>query len=340
MDTPEVTPQSLAPLDTFLGLPCDAFVSRSVATYLSQRRVTHMRELAALGPDELRGVPGIGPTVIPELDALFRARTGRSWRDVCDLIRSHRGEAPAVRRTDPSSWDDFRDAFPSELHGFPVERIDLPARVRNRCEDWRIATVGDLLACSEYELIRRNQLGRVTMRETRTVLAALCTILDGIRVEDLTARFATSDAIATEIALRAAERVGNWLALLRARLDEMSSAERIVILQRSGLGGDRATLEHVASLLGVSRERVRQLETLALAAVGRHWGMLALRERLCLAMRGGARTLSDLASEPFFAGTDERATAFGYVVEHLFGDVARVVHVGGRIVIAPTTPRD
>jgi RNA polymerase primary sigma factor len=50
------------------------------------------------------------------------------------------------------------------------------------------------------------------------------------------------------------------LAMLRHALDGLNSKERIVIVGRFGLAGDPMTLERIAVLLGISRERVRQIE--------------------------------------------------------------------------------
>jgi RNA polymerase primary sigma factor len=53
-------------------------------------------------------------------------------------------------------------------------------------------------------------------------------------------------------------------------LDELSDREKKIISQRFGFGGtERKTLEQVGSNLGVSRERIRQLETVALTKLRR-----------------------------------------------------------------------
>jgi RNA polymerase primary sigma factor len=48
-------------------------------------------------------------------------------------------------------------------------------------------------------------------------------------------------------------------------LDELDAREKKIISQRFGFGGgERKTLEHIGNKLGVSRERIRQLENIAL----------------------------------------------------------------------------
>lgn len=53
---------------------------------------------------------------------------------------------------------------------------------------------------------------------------------------------------------------------LESAVDGLPERERLIVRQRFGIGGDVSqTLEELSSVLGVSRERVRQLETRALA---------------------------------------------------------------------------
>ena len=63
--------------------------------------------------------------------------------------------------------------------------------------------------------------------------------------------------------------------LTRRALDELPDRERLILLKRFGvMGNDEMTLEEIGKILGLSRERVRQLEKEA---------KIKLRERLgCL----------------------------------------------------------
>jgi RNA polymerase sigma factor (sigma-70 family) len=60
--------------------------------------------------------------------------------------------------------------------------------------------------------------------------------------------------------------------ITRRALDELPDRERLILLKRFGvLGNDEMTLEEIGKILGLSRERVRQLEKEA---------KMKLRERL------------------------------------------------------------
>jgi RNA polymerase primary sigma factor len=66
---------------------------------------------------------------------------------------------------------------------------------------------------------------------------------------------------------------------VRARLDELPSREREVLLLRYGLGSEEAmTLAEVGARLGITRERARQLEMQALDRL-RHPESAAQRKR-------------------------------------------------------------
>ena len=53
-------------------------------------------------------------------------------------------------------------------------------------------------------------------------------------------------------------------------LDELDAREKKIISQRFGIGsGERKTLQHIGNKLGVSRERIRQLENIALSKLRR-----------------------------------------------------------------------
>ena len=65
-------------------------------------------------------------------------------------------------------------------------------------------------------------------------------------------------------------------------LDELlPERERLVISMRYGLnGGDAHTLEEVGSLLGVTRERVRQIESKAMNRLAKSAKTKGLRDAL------------------------------------------------------------
>ena len=53
--------------------------------------------------------------------------------------------------------------------------------------------------------------------------------------------------------------------LVRDALAQLDEREAIILRRRCGLDGDPETLEEIGQRLGITRERVRQIEKIALA---------------------------------------------------------------------------
>ena len=59
--------------------------------------------------------------------------------------------------------------------------------------------------------------------------------------------------------------------MLRDHIDELDPRERDIIMQRYGMNGEKPkTLEEVAKYLGRTRERVRQIQAVALSKLRRY----------------------------------------------------------------------
>ena len=66
-------------------------------------------------------------------------------------------------------------------------------------------------------------------------------------------------------------------------VDSLDPREAEIIRLRFGLDGEPRSLEAIGQELGLTRERIRQLETQALAALGDSLGALAPEGELALA---------------------------------------------------------
>jgi RNA polymerase primary sigma factor len=128
------------------------------------------------------------------------------------------------------------------------------------------------------EIAERLGVEPARIRETRRVARATLS-LETPMGED--GELARGDLIGDEQATAAAQEAveaGDLAERLESALDELLPRERHVLRQRFGLAGGRErTLGEVAEEMGVSRERVRQIETEALAKL-RH--MRHLRHEL------------------------------------------------------------
>jgi hypothetical protein len=116
-------------------------------------------------------------------------------------------------------------------------------------------------------------------------------------------------------------------ALLRFELKRLPPSDRLIVTRRAGLNGASATLADIGDMLGVSRERVRQLEARALRGLAARWWVAPLRAALEQQLHQGVRPVSELAQAPFFAPLEDQHEEFDYFLDRLYGDDLSIVHV-------------
>jgi hypothetical protein len=131
----------------------------------------------------------------------------------------------------------------------PVGVLGLSARARNIANARGFVTALDIAKANREELAHSKNCGRTTIREFRlAVVKALedrgpAIIVDAGRVEDLKEQ-------------------------ILGMLSKLDPRSQLVLQKRFGLwDGDRRTLEDVAGTLGLTRERIRQIETKAITAL-------------------------------------------------------------------------
>ena len=135
------------------------------------------------------------------------------------------------------------------------------------------------------------------------------------------------------------ESEGPWLRLLRESIRQLPPVERMVITRRAGLHGDRATLQELGEMLGVSRERARQIEVKVVDRLAQRWWAEPLRARLLAACAHGPVELERLTDDELWADADTHSELLDYVCERVLDCPLRVVEVAGRTVLAAIARR-
>src|SRR5690606_15582481 len=148
----------------------------------------------------------------------------------------------------------------------PPLRLPLPTRMLAYCEEHSITTLHDLLKIPAAALIAAPNLGRISVSKSRQAILEF--------VESAAERHALFET--------------GLLASLKSQLQELESIPRMVLTRRSGLGSQPETLESIASTLGVTRERIRQIEKKALELLARQSDWTAF-VRGCFEQAAGAR---------------------------------------------------
>lgn len=325
------------PVRTFLASDFELRVPTRMAKWGSRNGLRTFGELAAVDPRELANERNVGRRSIALTDDVFRRETGLSWTELHETLRTERvdPEAPALLAhlaapEIPTSWDELRAALPQPFRKRSVHHVELPTRMAKFCERQSIVEVEGLLAWSAAALGAEKNLGRGSIRQTVVALRRLWT-------EGSTST--TDDAATKGPSEPTLESDGPWLRLLRESVRELSAIERMVITRRAGLHGDRATLQELGEMLGVSRERARQIEAKVVDRLAKRWWADALRERLVDACAAGPVELERLADDELWADVDAHAELFDYLCERVLGCELRVVEVAGRAVVADISRR-
>jgi DNA-directed RNA polymerase specialized sigma24 family protein len=274
-------------------------VSARVRGMFVRKNVETLRDALALDPRTLADEKNFGRRSLAELRALIELVTGQPWESA--------RENPAIVATvrlpaAPHSWNAVRPWLSSALAERTIDSVaNIPARMRTFAARRHLRTLGALFDIPMSELVAEPNLGRKSIADT---IAAVVAAHD-----------------ADSSAPRALEDFATFSALLRSALAPLRQIERIIFAGRAGLGEPPSTLEELGQMLGVTRERVRQLESRALKELQRdRWWIDALTERAQASIVGGIVSVVALAErDPWLATSWDEPTVFDYVCERLLG---------------------
>ncbi|MCU0672984.1 MAG: hypothetical protein MUE69_09375 [Myxococcota bacterium] len=339
----ESTPTKPDPIRAFLASDLDLRLPTRVTKWALQNGLRTFGDLAAIDPSVLLHERNVGRRSIALTDDVLRGATGLRWIELHEALR---GESPEPTNVGheatalPTTWDALRASFPESLRPVSVRHVDLPTRMSNFCERRSIVDVAGLLEWSAEALAAEKNLGRGSIRQTADALRRLWT------ERTLATPPTTSGSPESPHALAAVstsqpslEVEGPWLRLLRESIRQLPPVERMVITRRAGLHGDRATLQELGEMLGVSRERARQIEAKVVDRLAKRWWAEALRARLLAACTRGPVELERLAEDELWADADTHAELLDYLCERVLGCPLRVVEVAGRTVLAAIARR-
>ncbi len=207
-----------------------------MANFAQATGLRTLRDLAMRHPAELLMERNLGRKSIADARAVIEPLLGMSWEEASGGAQV---EAPGSEGGGPPSlgpWEALATMLPEAALLRSLDDTTLPARLRSFAEARGLRTVRELIQVPAAELRSAPNMGRSTLRDGAAALARLATA-EGRDV-------------------RAAE----WRAILLRALAGLPMRERMVLTQRSGVAGPIPTLAELGTSLGVSRERIRQLE--------------------------------------------------------------------------------
>lgn len=273
-------------------------------------------DLARFAPEELLAETNLGRTSIAQARSIIERVTQRRWED---LLPEPPPERPV--EIEETEWDAMRARLTAEQRAIAVADLDLTSRLANHCNASGMTTLGDLAAHSTETMMEGPFVGRRSVDD-------LCAI-----VADHFAATEADDVLA---------RAGLFQAFEES-VQALEPVARTILRARSGLDGDVTLLRVVGSKLGLSRERVRQIQSDVCRQMGkRRWARDA-RERAIAAMdlANGAVPLADLARDPWWSGAIERPAVVRFVLEYVaLAPSVYIIEIGEVVCMSPRPPED
>lgn len=319
---------ALAPNVTrFLAEPVDHRVPTRMANWAARNDVETFGDLVAHSPLALLEERNLGGTSIRKTRQVIEGSTGLTW----EALRARLGheEAPVETPVDDASWDALRRQLPEARGATPLEQIPLPKRMLTFVVEPRgLETLGQLVLCEEAELRAVPKLGRRTVTEAAAAIRA--------HLESLPRRSASEPPDA----MPSLDDLPELMAHVLGRASRLAPVDRLVFSRRAGFHGAAPKLGQLGDMLGVGRERVRQLEMRAVEQLAREWWVQPTRARIEAALEDGALPLERLARDALFSEADDQVEAFDYLLRRVLGGEMRVVRVGSETLVARANPSD
>lgn len=203
--------------------------------------------------------------------------------------------------------------------------LDLKNRMRKVCDVHNFVTIRDLTTKGYSGLLRLQHVGEGTVHHLAANLYEAFVNADALRRESRP-ELEVGDPHSFKTILDGFESVAS----------EFAHRERVVWVARLGVGCNQQTLQAIADDLGVTRERVRQIESKILMRARHHpfWKQLATRVRGHLNDRRSALLLNGMpAVDPWFSGVEALKEPLREVFHEFLNDEFAIIDIHGNPVL-------
>jgi sigma-70-like protein len=302
--------------DPTVRLLVDVPVPVRALNWAERRGLKTLGDLLAWHPDAFAEEPNIGRHTVSETRLAVEAAIGREWEEVWGDLAQPKVPAPGTSETEsdatvgplPSSaqsrWNLRRSELGENQRALPLTRLALPSRIQGYCDQHRLQTVGELLAIPRDDLLAQPNLGRASLVQTLDALDEALHELNEPSHDD--------------------HLLSGWRRLLK----RLPALQRMILVRRSGSFGSRETLESLGETLGLTRERVRQVEAACLDDLRRRSVLVeALQHRLNHVFAGRRCVPLELLlkDNPWWLGIEQHPDLVDYLFERILGGAAHRV---------------
>ncbi len=285
---------------------------QAVLDWANSVQVNTLRDLASRHPLELLNDAALDRKSVALVRTVLEARLGRRWEEAQRQL--------SVGALDGSlRWDDLKHALPEVILAHSLGEVALPTRMRTYAAREGLNTVGELVQLRQAVLAAESNLGRTSISKSARVLV--------------------------DYSETAEQRLRKWepglLPALKEMFSELDTVPRMILSRRAGLGNAPETLEEIGTTLGVSRERIRQIEKKTWDEFGRSSTWCQFVRDKCEAIApDGAAPLDELEKHPWWTALSDEPDALDYFCDRLLGGAWRVVQVGDERYLAATSQKE
>lgn len=285
------------------------------------------------------------------LDAAHRARLGYCRLRILLDEKDYQNPIEIARCAPP--W----------LLARPILSLGLSVRAENCLGAAHIHTVFDLARFSHGKgLLGLSNFGLKTNREVATALMAglhggpfglMTEAAAPPAKESETAGLSSGDIVDRDPAQAAENNTvpssalgSTFVESLEAAIKSLPKGRDVIVKNRMGFAGKRSTLQEIADVVGVTRERIRQIETYAVRMLSTRfqplWSEIVIPKiEAILAGRTDPLPLLGLdIFDPWFRDVEDIPEPFGYCLEHLCGGRFSLIRVNNQLYISHLTPAE
>lgn len=222
-----------------------------------------------------------------------------------------------------------------------LQSLGLSVRVANVLQSQNFSAVGDVTSISLEQLQKLPRFGRTSQQLFAERLRAAIERGPSIIVHSLLHPTATESMVIPN-SLKS-EKLGSQFqshstlaSVILAAVSSLDSSRDSVLCGRMGISVDPMTLEELGGRMGVTRERIRQIEAKGMLLIGNDsvWkDVLETKLSYLLDERNDPLPLSGLAIlDPWFEGIEKMPYPFRYLLEHknILGQSFSLLQVNGQ----------
>jgi hypothetical protein len=311
VETSRAEPEAGSPLDRSLW-ELD-FPTRTL-NWAERQGIETLRAFLSWQPEAFENERNVGRRTVRETRERIEAVLGCSWEAARRSVQvggdlsagatggpdddATDGTTETLTAGGASGWANLSASLTDEQRDIPLGDVALPTRMRHFVQAQALNTLGDLFRLTHAALSEQPNLGRKSLNDT----------LDAVR--DFFSEQSSPPVFMS------------FLEAFHAQLAALEPIPRMIVTRRAGIHGARETLEELGSMLGVTRERVRQIEARVIERLrDRSHFRRSVESRLADAFGPGkALPLDLLAQDPWWAGVDGKELLLDYVARRIFED--------------------